>query len=248
MRLRIIFVPEDGKNLVLPCHYNEIVQGFIYRHLDSFLAKRIHDQGFGDPDAKRRFRFFTFSRLIPSGSVSVKNGRIYLDGPVSLVVASPINAFVESFAENVLKSGIIWLNGKRLAVSSVGVEAQPSYNENILVRTLSPVTVYSTVTLADCSKKTYFYSPFESDFGDLIIKNLQRKLKVLTGHFVEGGSIKPYIVKSGNQRIVKYKGTVIKGWDGIFELSLPEELFRLAFDAGIGAKNSQGFGCVEVWR
>ncbi|MGC8993722.1 MAG: CRISPR-associated endoribonuclease Cas6, partial [Candidatus Aenigmatarchaeota archaeon] len=28
----------------------------------------------------------------------------------------------------------------------------------------------------------------------------------------------------------------------------PEELFPIAFSCGLGAKNSQGFGCIGIWR
>jgi CRISPR-associated endoribonuclease Cas6 len=34
----------------------------------------------------------------------------------------------------------------------------------------------------------------------------------------------------------------------VFELNLPQELFNMAFETGIGAKNSLGFGCIEVWK
>ncbi|HEX30478.1 TPA: CRISPR-associated endoribonuclease Cas6, partial [Candidatus Poribacteria bacterium] len=45
---------------------------------------------------------------------------------------------------------------------------------------------------------------------------------------------------------VMYRDTVIKGWTGVYELDLPEPFFHLAYDAGLGAKNSQGFGMVEI--
>jgi CRISPR-associated endoribonuclease Cas6 len=41
---------------------------------------------------------------------------------------------------------------------------------------------------------------------------------------------------------------VIKGWTGLYEVKLPEPYFRLAYDAGLGSKNAQGFGMVEVLR
>jgi CRISPR-associated endoribonuclease Cas6 len=47
-------------------------------------------------------------------------------------------------------------------------------------------------------------------------------------------------------RILEYRGTVIKGWTGLFKLDLPEPFFLLAYDSGLGSKNSQGFGMVEV--
>jgi CRISPR-associated endoribonuclease Cas6 len=58
--------------------------------------------------------------------------------------------------------------------------------------------------------------------------------------------IKPLRVNKRNEVIAIFKGTVIKGWTGIYELQLPEPYFSLAYDAGLGSKNSQGFGMVEV--
>lgn len=49
--------------------------------------------------------------------------------------------------------------------------------------------------------------------------------------------------------IIKYKGTVIKGYSGDFILKGNPELIKLAYDTGLGSKNSQGFGCIEVmWK
>jgi CRISPR-associated endoribonuclease Cas6 len=47
------------------------------------------------------------------------------------------------------------------------------------------------------------------------------------------------------KRLERYKGTWIEGWTGRFLLEGPPELLRLALEAGLGAKNSQGFGYVE---
>ncbi len=47
-------------------------------------------------------------------------------------------------------------------------------------------------------------------------------------------------------KIINYKDTIIKGYTGKLRLSGPKELLQLAVDGGIGSKNSQGFGCVEV--
>jgi CRISPR-associated endoribonuclease Cas6 len=46
------------------------------------------------------------------------------------------------------------------------------------------------------------------------------------------------------KRLERYKGTWIEGWVGRFLLEGPSELLRLALEAGLGAKNSQGFGYV----
>ncbi|MGB9793083.1 MAG: CRISPR-associated endoribonuclease Cas6 [Thermacetogeniaceae bacterium] len=33
----------------------------------------------------------------------------------------------------------------------------------------------------------------------------------------------------------------------MYELCLPKELFKMAFEAGLGAKNSLGFGCIDLY-
>jgi len=248
MQLKIKFNPLKKSFISLPCHYNEIIQGFIYRHLDSWLANKIHENGFEDPQTKRRLKFFTFSRLIPDEKAYIKDGQIYLQGDITLIISSPINDFIQSFALNLLKSETIKLKNEELTLLSVEVKGVPQYREKIYVKTLSPITVYSTLRNYEGRKKTYYYSPFEKEFEEQLLKNLQRKLRTWSGQTVVSGSIKPYRVSIRNQRIIIYKNTVIKGWDGIFELNLSEELFVMAFEAGLGAKNSLGFGCIDVWR
>lgn len=248
MRVKINFRDEQNEFFKLSCHYNEIIQGFIYRHLDTWISEHIHEEGFKDPNTQRKFKLFTFSRLIPEGRFDIRDGNIRIYGNVNLTVASPIGEFIQSFAMNLIKAQEFQLADQNLILNSVTIEGLPEYREKVLVKALSPITVYSTLLTQDGHKKTYYYSPFEEDFEKLVIENLSKKLRALTGEEIKEGSIKPVKVNSRNQKIVIYKGTVIKGWDGIFELRLPQKLFNLAFDTGLGAKNSQGFGCIEVWR
>jgi len=248
VRLKIKFRPEKPF-FVLPCHYNGLIQALVYRHLDNWLAKSIHDKGFKDPITKRHLKLFTFSRLIPENRPKVEKEHIEFKGPINLIVSSPSHEFIESFASNLLRDGRLYLAGEALELISVQVEPVRSYREKVIVKTLSPITVYSTLQTSDGRKKTYYYNPFETDFEELIIKNLQRKARTWFGKEIFGDSIiKPYKVSTRNERIIIYKDIVIKAWDGLYELQLPPELFQMAFDAGLGAKNSQGFGCVEVWE
>jgi CRISPR-associated endoribonuclease Cas6 len=45
---------------------------------------------------------------------------------------------------------------------------------------------------------------------------------------------------------MRYRDALIKSWSGLYELDLPEPFFLLAYDAGLGSKNPQGFEMVEV--
>lgn len=243
MRLRIRMRP-TGEQAVLPVQYNGLIQGFIYHHLTDSLAEVVHNQGLRD--GKRALRFFSFSRLLAKGDV--KDGLIRFTGPVDLVITSPMVAFLESLAVHLARSPRVHLGPAQFGVETVEVEPDPPYSPVVVVRTLSPITVYSTVYTGDGRRKTYYYSPFESDFSRLLLENLERKARTWYGRPLEldGSAIRPVRVRAGDQRVLVYKGTVIKGWTGLYELTLPEPLFRMALDAGLGAKNSQGFGCVAL--
>jgi len=46
--------------------------------------------------------------------------------------------------------------------------------------------------------------------------------------------------------MIKYKNVYVKGWMGIYDVETTPELLELAYYTGLGAKNSQGFGCFEI--
>ncbi len=234
-----------GKN-ALPVHYNGLVQGWIYRHLESSLAQKVHLEGWSD--GKRRMRFFTFSRLL--GDVRVRDGMIRFLGDVRLVLASPLEEFLEDLALTLMREGEVNLGSVSFDVRSVEVRHPPFLQSPLLLKALSPITVYSTFETPDGRKKTYYYAPQEFEFAQQVLANLRRKVRAWTGEDIpeEGASFAPHRVGNRNLSIVKYKGTVIKGWTGIYRLDAPEPYLRMALDAGVGAKNSQGFGCVEVWE
>jgi CRISPR-associated endoribonuclease Cas6 len=230
----------------LPVHYNGLVQGWIYRHLESSLARKVHLEGW--QDGKRQIRFFTFSRLL--GDVRVRNGRIRFLDDVRLVLASPLEEFLEDLALALMREGTVCLGDVDFEVTSVEVRHYPELHGPLFLKAVSPITVYSTFETPDGRKKTYYYAPQEPDFEQQVLANLRRKVRAWAGEDIpeDGATFSPYRVSTRNLSIVKYKGTVIKGWTGIYRLDAPESYLRMALDAGLGAKNSQGFGCVEVWE
>jgi CRISPR-associated endoribonuclease Cas6 len=245
MRLRLTFAAGES-GCVLPVHYNQAVQGFLYRHLSEEVATAFHEEGF--VEGKRRLKMFVFSRL--QGRSVFQDGHIVFPEQFSLVVASPEVGFLESLALEVMNRREVRLGENTVRLVSVEVDVDPAYRSPVLLYALSPITVYSTLSRADGRRKTYYYSPTEPEFSELLVRNLQRKWRALTGEEVpvDGASVQPWRVSNRNHHVVTYKGTVIKAWSGIYEAHLPEPLFRMALDAGLGSKNSQGFGCVGVYQ
>lgn len=245
MRLRFRLYPVGGE-ATLPVQYNILIQGLIYRHLGSHLAQTIHDRGI--VDGKRHLRMFSFSRLLARGQVDGQH--IRFTGTAGLVVTSPWAEFLETLAVRIAQASTIRLGPAEFFVESVEVVRDDPYAPVAVVEALSPITVYSTLFTSDGRRKTYYYSPFEPEFERLLLQNLVRKARAWYGETpsLEGAAVRPVRVRAQDQRILLYKGTVIKGWLGLYEMRLPEPLYRMALDAGLGAKNSQGLGCIELCR
>jgi len=246
MRLVVQLQPQH-EVIQLPLAYNSLVQGFVYHNLEPTLAAHVHDSG--TPFGKRQFRFFTFSRLL--GKYRIKGKTIEFSGPLKLYIGSVHEEILQSFVEHLLKEPVAHFGKEPCSVSSVEVEALPEMRRPVTIRDLSAITTYSTLNAPDGSKKTYYYSPFEKEWEEKLLANLERKAKALNwgnGQLEELSSahIRPIKVDKRNLRIMSYRGTVIKGWTGLYELDLPEPFFLLAYDAGLGSKNPQGFGMVEV--
>lgn len=245
MRLQVELVPADNSEDVrVPLHYNKAVQGLIYTMIRPELPN-LHDEGY--TAGGRRIRLFVFSRLL--GRVKeIKNGNITFQAPVAFKVASPDTHFIEVLAENLLHTPIINLAGVNMALSTLAVQPLADFTSGYArFRAISPVTVYSTLATPDGRKKTYYYHPAEKEFSQQLKVNLARKAEILglSSDYAYEINIKSIRVKNSDQKIVYFKDTVIKGWLGIYELEGDPRMLNIAFDCGIGAKNSQGFGMLE---
>ncbi len=250
MRLRVSLEAEGGV-LRAPVQYNHLLQGLIYANLDRVLSEWLHEKGHAY--GQRRFKLFTFSRLF--GKRGASNGRVEFHGPVHFYLGSVDSEVLGSFAEHLLTKPDVRLGNARCWVAEVGVEPEPKVDQRnpMLVKALSPITAYSTLQTPDGKKKTYYYAPQEQEWGESLVSNIARKAKALdwaadVDEDLRGAYVKPRKVGKTDQQILSFKGFWIKGWTGLYEVNLPEPYFRLAYDAGFGAKNAQGFGMVEVIR
>ncbi len=243
MRFWVSF--ESSEPLKLPRDYNYAVQSLIYKTLSPDFKEFLHDKGF--TVGKRSFKLFTFSRLL--GKYIMNGTWIMFKPPVKLCISSPIERFVREVANSFLSSGNINLCGKELRVISLEFPERPQIGDKVLCRALSPITVYSTLSMGDGRRKTYYYSPFEEEFSDLISKNLAKKIQAFTGKEVKGLiNIKPKHGSKPREHVCMFKGTVIKGWSGVYVLEGNPEFIEMGYEAGLGSKNSQGFGMIEVLK
>ncbi|MFW6129578.1 MAG: CRISPR-associated endoribonuclease Cas6 [Atribacterota bacterium] len=234
--------------ITLPISYNYYVQSMIYHNISDKLADELHKKGF--PFEKRKFRMFVFSRIQGRYKTNKNDKKIIFESPISIIFSTPYNVLTQSLAEKIMKEGDIRIGGNELFINSIQVYKNKMFDSTLKIKILSPVTVYSTLYKNnDEGKKTYYYNPYEEEFNELIHDNIIKKYIAFYEKEPEDKNfnIEPFKVSQRRNHVVSfYKGTVIKGWTGIYQLTGSPELIDFSYDAGLGSKNSQGFGMWEV--
>ncbi len=239
--MRLTVTVETSGEASIPLNYNYLLSSLIYDNLPE-RAAFLHESGF--PYEKRKFKLFTFSRL--KGKYSLKDRNMIFNGKLDFVFSTAINNTASDFAKSIIGKESVRLGSTELKTVSVYVHEEPEFSNRMFIRTLSPITIYSTLLTPDGKKKTYYYSPYEKEFSALIDKNVRKKYFVIHKKENNGSSLEIFPVGRQREVVVNYKGTIVKGWMGIFELKGNADLTRVAYDAGIGGKNPEGFGCFEV--
>lgn len=246
--MQLIITFDGPEQVAIPVEYGYLLQGLIYKHIDnSTLRGYLHEQGFAL--GKRHFKLFTFSRLIGETiSYDRLSRKLILKPPLKIVICSPMTIILQEIGTGLLRQGQVRLGDVFLEVVEMAT-LTPKVRENaIRVKMLSPMVVYSTFVEGGEKRYTYYYSPFEDRFNELIMFNLAKKYLLIYGKTAstEGFIIRPVKVGDKDHKITYYKGTWIKGWMGEYEISGDPKLLQVALDAGLGSKNSQGYGCCHL--
>lgn len=246
MRLKISLLSD--KEIILPKEFNAITQALIYQLIDRVPAQWLHEGGFKVEN--RSFKLFTFSSIIEKGRYQSSKELFIFPHMVSFYVSSPVFWILEQVAKNTVFSEKLLFGKNLMNISSVEVIKDEDIKTNkIRVNALTPIETHSTLLKGDGTKKTYYYSPTESEYGTLINENLRKKWCAY--HRKECPySIKtePVQMKYCRERIRSFKDTVIKGWTGHFWLEGEPEFLQFALAAGLGSRNSGGFGFIEKVR
>ncbi len=243
MRIHIVFEFEELK---LPFYYNYIIQGLIYENLDKAIAQKLHEKGF--EFGKRSFRLFTFSRLVGKYKIDSKTKHIIFNQRAELFISSVETDMINSLVNNIIKKDKIKIGNNVCRLSFLEIVEPPNLRRPVKVKALSPIVVYSTLE----NRKVRYYSPLESKWQFKILDNLKRKALALNWSEdkikkLENSKVEPLEVEDKKHFVLTYyKNTIIKGYMGTYLLDLPEDFLTLAYNAGLGSKNSQGFGMVEV--
>jgi len=237
MRLRIIFYA--NKDLVLPLHYNHMIQKNIYDLLDFDYSSFLHDKGFEYDN--RRFKLFTFSKLVVENKDIKKDKIIIKKGQVNLTIATIDERFIFSIIRGLLKRKKFVFHEGELNVEEVYARKDTKFNK-LVALTISPVVVkkYSVDKMDD------FYKIHDEIFIEKIKENLLKKYFAYYNRKYDNELSIEILDKNRTKKVVDfYKKFPIEGYLAGFVLKGEKDILDIAYSCGIGNKNSQGFGCIE---
>lgn len=243
MRLRITLRAE--KDVLLPWNYQHYLHGFLYAAItgeNPEIGSFLHEQGFSCD--RHRYKLFVFSRLFPRKVQRTPQG-LLASSPILWWVSSPLSPFVEALAIALLKSGRILLGNHLLWVEKVEAEAPPVFHGQVLCETLSPLVISTGVKRGEKLHKV-FLSPEDPRFFALMKVNLLRKARAFGILESSEGDISFTPAGTWRSKLITVQGTNVRGYEGKFFAEGDEKLLDFAYDAGLGERNSQGFGMFRV--
>lgn len=228
------------KPITLPVNYNNIMQGVIYKALsaeDPDYARTLHDTG--SAYGMRRFKPFTFGPL--EGRARVKDKRITFFESLTWEVRSSDVRLISILMQQFKSKGITLLSN-HLRCASVSVTDTTIGERKIQIKALSPIVAYSTLE----DGYTYYYTPEERGFYEVTKLNALKRYAAIMRDDAADIEFKPISVRQSDKVVTKYRGIVMSGWRGYYELEGTPELLDLLYQTGLGAKNAQGFGMFDI--
>lgn len=247
MRIDLTFNNIPGEKVRLPRINLYLLQAMVYNIMPDDLSDFLHNKGY--KFEKRTFKLFAYSWLKGKTRAGFDDQFIYFTPPLMLTVTSPISKTLEGIANGSLTNQKIRIGNTELECASVMVTQDKVTDSSAVVRTLSPITCFSTLYRPDGSPYTVYHDPQEEIFQQQITENLKKKFSLIYPcKTIPDGVVSLQPMGNPRQQIARFRPDdprPVKGWWGKFKLKGPEELLQVALDAGLGAKNSAGFGCVE---
>jgi CRISPR-associated endoribonuclease Cas6 len=256
MRFKITFNRSGGSRM-LPVDYQYYISAWIYRVIgkaDHEFALFLHQHGYRD--GKKKFKLFCYSPLDIGEYVLWKAKALFevRDNQLTLFVSFAVPEAAEKFIMGLFTDQKAYLgdrfNGLDLSVVQVERLPDPEISRIMIYKSVSPVVVS---VQGEQDMYARYLSPDDVSYPELLKSNLEQKWKTLqeavplsgieTWEWEKRGEIRSKLVTI---RTFTPQESKVRGFLYSFSLTAPVEFHHLILSAGIGEKNSVGFGWVDV--
>lgn len=211
-------------------------------------------------------KLFNFSKLIIPGGRRIEE-TLLIPGmkPVQLYISSPmLEDFIQHFVIGLFQQQEILIRaqnlGARFIVEAVETAVTPNFQAQQKFKCLSPIVVSGKHIYAG-RQQEYFMRPGDAELSEAIRKNLINKYQLIFKYLPNDDSLKfsldpDYVKRKGGfeklsklitiKEFHKNESTQIKAFESPFYFAGSAELMQIAWECGIGQRNSLGFGMIDV--
>lgn len=243
-KIRLKLLLESSEPITVPWDYRSHLTRVIYsvlREANPEYAHWLHNRGFRW--GKRVYRLFVYSdlnfthwNLSPEGLTDVRW--------MIWQISSPDVRFSDAFEAGLdRKGGQLELFGTTIKVLDIARIEAPEFGSGLVFHTISPIAV----SVADPNRWRHpiYLCPDEPQFVEALERNVITKWQAFHQSEWNGGEFGIRVWKA-KQKLVRVFDTDVRAWHLHLQMWGNEELIRFAYDAGLGIKNSQGFGMIEL--
>lgn len=257
MRFQLTLQLINKQFRTLPLNYQYELSSFIYKTIakgSHEYAEWLHENGF--QLGEKQFRMFTFSNLkIPKKKIDIQKETIEIESDtIILELAFLPERSTEEFIKGVFSDRTFSIGNKQtiaeFVVQSIELLPQPNFSQPMIGRMESPLCITKILE----NRTTKYIMPDEEGAKELLKNNLLRKYEAFYGKpFAEDLFFVWETTSPIKSKLIKIKPntpqqTKVRGAICSFRLFTHPELLKIAYNAGLGEKNSMGFGCVGIER
>ncbi|WP_448584004.1 CRISPR-associated endoribonuclease Cas6 [Thermocrinis sp.] len=218
-----------------------------YRRRFISLLKRIFGEEFNE-DAPKPYTFAVYM----GKSSEIRGGFIWGVQTINFRFSTGDPSVAMSFYNGVVslkKSGYLHdmnprLEGALFSIESISKEKE--YEPKGSFKTLSPAIVerFRSTKVKDPEER--YATPKDSDFKECLLENIQRRYEFLFGKTLSLNRFE-FEAIGIKEEIIKHYGGYLRGFLGSFRIHTDsQELLRFIYHYGLGIRNGQGFGYLEV--
>ncbi len=239
MRLRVT-LDSVGEN-TLDLNYSYHLASLIYRSIeraDQSLSLSLHKP--------RVFKFFTFSKLMPSkGRFRIEGDRMIIDNSVHFFFSTMKREIGAKLVEGLLTKPEVKIGDVEFVVSEIKVMREDEIGEKEKFVTLSPINVTTAEESGNGRLRIVDLYPDNPRFYENLRRNLVRKYETFYGKQPDNSDLRLKVLSTKKKRI-RIKNTFHRCVEMVFEAGGSKELLEVGYKAGFGERNSMGFGMVKV--
>jgi CRISPR-associated endoribonuclease Cas6 len=234
---------ETTREASIPWSYRSDLTRLIYKVIgrsDKSYASWLHDEGY--EKGGKVYRLFVYSDL-QFAPIEVSPSGLKSEGCIVWQLGSPDGRFIKALADGVkLLGNKLDVFGSTFDVLDTLQAQLPKTKENPVFRTISPVV--ASVQEGKGSTPTYL-SPEDQKFTEALERNLFSKWEAYNKRSieVENFGIRTWDPKS---KLIPTFDINVRAWNLKLQIWGSDEMTRFAYDAGLGERNSQGFGMIDL--